>query len=106
MAFCRVDSICELRQSLVLISALSFSVIEETEGEKGEGERETERERDGGRRRKGGEREKLMDFKVMKLRRDQNPERCSSQHPHKVFQNRATVYIPEADIKACSTNPY
>lgn len=69
-----------------------------------EREREGERQRKGGQGR-GGEGKKLFDLKVMRLRRDQNPGRCTSQRPHKVFQNSATVYTPEADeMKTFSTS--
>lgn len=60
-----------------------FVMRRRREGEKEEGWKE------------GGKKgEKLIDVKVIRLSRDQNPERCTS---HKVFPNRGTVYTPEAD---------
>lgn len=48
------------------------------------------------RRERRGRRGERSWFQSHALRRDQNPERCMSQHPHAGLPNRATVYTPEA----------
>lgn len=56
-----------------------------------------ERKEKGEGRGRGKERKDRNWFESLELRRDQNPERCTSRHPHKVLLNRATVCAPEAD---------